>query len=103
MKYFLYYNFFRNFSNPVRLNIILLLREKDRSVSELVKATGDEQSKVSHHLALLNRCRIIDAKKKGKYRIYSLNKNVLPLLNVAERYVIGCRKGCKNAKNCLFG
>lgn len=103
MKYFLYYKFFRNFSNPLRLRIILLLRERDRSVSELVKAIGAEQSKISHHLALLAGCRIIDAKRKGKYRIYSLNKEALPLLNVAERCVVRCRKGCKNAKNCLFG
>lgn len=103
MKFFLYYKFFKNFSNPLRLQIVLLLREKDRSVSELVRATGMEQSKVSHHLSLLAKCRIIEAKRKGKYRIYGLNKTVLPLLKVAEKYVMKCSKGCKNAKNCVFG
>jgi len=87
----------------VRLFVILLLSQKDMSVGELAKATGETQSNISHHLAMLNKCRIINAKKAGKKRIYALNKEVVPLLRVAKRYTEKCKKGCKNAKSCLLG
>jgi len=102
MKFFSYYNFFKNFSNPVRLGIILLLKNKPMSVNELVKATGETQSNVSHHLAMLNHCRIIKARREGKNKIYSLNNEIIPLLKIAESYTKKCKKGCANAEECIF-
>lgn len=103
MKFFSYYNFFKNFSNPLRLWIILLLRKKRQSVSELVKQTGAEQSKISHHLSILKRCKIIKAERKGKYVFYSLDERVIPLLRVAEKCVEKCSKRCEYAKSCIYG
>ncbi|MFH1222011.1 MAG: metalloregulator ArsR/SmtB family transcription factor [Candidatus Micrarchaeota archaeon] len=103
MKFSSYHNFFRNFANPVRLGIILALEKKQLCVGELVKATGEEQSKVSHHLAMLAQCGIVSAKRKGKQKIYSLNADAAPVLALAERHVKKCKRGCKNAKNCLSG
>jgi DNA-binding transcriptional ArsR family regulator len=103
MKFSSYHNFFRNFANPVRLEIVLLLRKKAMCVGELVKATQEEQSKVSHHLAMLAKCGIVSAQRKGKQKIYSLNADAMPVLAMAERHVKRCTRGCKNAKSCLLG
>ena len=95
MKRNSYDNFFVNFSNGTRLAIILCLKEKPLSVSEIVEEVGGEQSNVSHHLEGLRRCKILNVKKKGKKRIYSLNKKtVIPILRLVERHV------CNNCESC---
>ena len=82
-----YHVFFRNLANPVRIAIITALKEKESSVSELVEKLGIEQSKLSHALALLNHCNIVQSKQEGKKRIYSLNKKtVLPILKLIDSH-----------------
>lgn len=82
------YNFFMNFANKSRFDIIMALRKGPLSVSEIVKKVGEEQSAVSHNLIKLKGCRLLDVKQNGKQRIYYLNKEtVLPLLETVEMHV----------------
>jgi len=82
-----YHIFFRNLANPLKVNIISLLKEKNSSVSELAEELKEEQSKISHALASLNHCNIVESKQKGKNRIYSLNKKtILPMLNLIDKH-----------------
>jgi len=87
MKCNTYHIFFKNLANPLKVNIISLLKEKDLSVSELTKKLKEEQSKVSHALASLNNCNIVEAKQQGKNKIYSLNKKtILPILKTIDKH-----------------
>ena len=87
--------FFNNFAQKTKLNIILTLKEKPLSVSEISKQINEEQSKVSHNLKKLAECNILAVQQKGKQRIYSLNKEtVLPLLNLVEEHVKHHCKKC---------
>ncbi len=89
--------FFNNFAQKTKLSIILALKEKPLSVSEITKKLNEEQSKVSHSLKKLAECNILKVKKDGKQRIYSLNKDtVLPLLNLVEEHVKNHCKKCQN-------
>ena len=82
-----YHIFFRNLANPVKIAIITALKEKESSVNELVERLGIEQSKLSHALASLNHCNIVQSKQDGKKRIYSLNKKtVLPILKLIDNH-----------------
>ncbi len=93
------YGFFRTMANPLRLRIVSLLREGPRNVTEIYKAIGEEQSKVSHNLKLLRDCRIIEAGRNGKSVVYSLNKEtVLPLFSLIDLH---WRKYCKGV--CTAG
>jgi len=65
-----YHVFFTNLANPLKIKIILSLRDKEKNVSELVKELKVEQSKISHALSSLKDCNIVKAKQKGKQRIY---------------------------------
>jgi len=79
--------FFRNLSNPVRIKIINCLKEGNCFVSELCDKTGIEQSKISHALACLRNCRIVNAERQGKKIIYSINKEtVLPILKILDKH-----------------
>lgn len=88
-----YYGFFGNLANPLKIDIISVLKEGAHSVNELAKKLGIEQSKLSHALASLRRCNIVQVKKKGKSRIYYLNKDtILPILKIIDKH---SRKFCE--------
>ena len=60
------------FSNTNRLEILLVLREKPHTVSDIVKQTGLNQSVVSQHLAILRNKEIVDTNKNGAWITYKL-------------------------------
>jgi len=97
-----YHIFFSNLSNPLRIGVILSLRKKSKSVTELSKEMMIEQSKLSHALASLKKCKIVDVKQKGKQRIYSLNKKtIVPILNLIDKHAnTHCKCACCVNKNC---
>jgi DNA-binding transcriptional ArsR family regulator len=82
-----YYLFFANLANPLKVEIISALKEKDMSVLELAKKLKVEQSKLSHALTMLKHCSIVNVKQQGKKRIYSLNKEtILPMLKILDKH-----------------
>jgi DNA-binding transcriptional ArsR family regulator len=91
-----YNMFFETIAPELRMKILQTLKKKSMSVTELTKQLDEEQSKVSHSLKKLVECRFVEVKKKGKQRIYSLNKDtVLPLLKLVEKHVqCNCCEGC---------
>ncbi|MBN2420873.1 winged helix-turn-helix transcriptional regulator [Candidatus Woesearchaeota archaeon] len=93
MKCYAYDAFFETIANKTRLEMIDALKDKSMSVSELCNTLNQEQSKISHNLKILTDCRVLYVKKKGKQRIYSVNKEtILPLIKLVEEHV---RKNCK--------
>ena len=91
-----YYLFFGNLANPLKIGIISALKERNMSVLELAEKLNIEQSKLSHALTSLRHCNIVQVKKKGKKRIYSLNKKtILPILKIIDKHEkIFCKKCC---------
>lgn len=91
--------FFEAISSKIRMEILCLLREKPMSVTEICRALSEEQSKVSHNLKKMAECRVIEARKHGKLRIYSLNKQtIIPILDLVEKHVRQfCKGNCQKA------
>jgi DNA-binding transcriptional ArsR family regulator len=91
MKKASYDNFFMNFATRSKFDIIMALRDGPLSVSDICRMVGDEQSAVSHNLAKMAACHILDVRQDGKQRIYSLNeKTVIPMLKIVEGHVKRC-------------
>ena len=64
---------FASLADPTRLQILMLLTEKERNVSELCTDLGTQsQPAVSHHLALLRVAGLIEARRDGKHNFYSV-------------------------------
>jgi DNA-binding transcriptional ArsR family regulator len=65
--------YFRGLGDATRVRILELLEDRGNlSVSELVTAVGQSQSKVSNHLACLRWCGFVDADRDGRivrYRV----------------------------------
>jgi len=89
-----YHIFFSKLANPLKVEIITILREKPYSVKQLSKRLKIEQSKLSHALISLRCCSIVHVKQRGKERIYSLNKEtVIPILKLIDKHE---KKFCKH-------
>jgi len=80
-------DFFQTLANKTNQSIIQELLKKPSNVSSIIKNTRLEQSQVSHSLTRLHECRIVDVKKSGKQRIYSLNKEtIIPILAIVDNH-----------------
>lgn len=67
---------FKALSDPNRRKILKLLREKDMSVSEMLKHFAFTQASLSHHLDVLKRADLVLDERKGQFVFYSLNVSV---------------------------
>jgi len=82
-----YHIFFGNLANSLKIDIITALKEKPKSVTELVKELKVEQSKLSHALSSLRCCSIVKVNQEGKKRIYQLNKEtIFPMLELIDKH-----------------
>ena len=82
-----YYKFFGSLANPLKIQIVEELKRKPQTVSELIENIKEEQSKVSHALANLKSCSIVESKREGKNIIYSLNKEtIIPILKIIDEH-----------------
>ena len=90
------HRFFETLGTGLKIDILLGLRKKPLSVSELSEGVGQERSKVSHALLSLLGCGFVRVRKDGKRRIYSVNEDtILPLLDLAERHVTKYCRACR--------
>src|SRR5512135_2633434 len=75
-------------SDPTRLQVLMLLNEKERNVSELCADLGTQsQPAVSHHLALLRHGRLIEPRRAGKHNFYGLTDAGRELAQVVNSVV----------------
>jgi len=60
------------FTSPIRLEILDMLRNGKKTVTELVQLIGVNQSNVSQHLQIMKDKGILRTEKKGNYVFYSI-------------------------------
>jgi ArsR family transcriptional regulator len=73
-KYIVQARIFKAMSDENRLKILELIKEKPRSASELLNEMDFGQSTLSHHMKMMLHAEVVQARKKGKWIIYSLKK-----------------------------
>ena len=59
-------------ADATRLRLLYLLTDGERGVSDLERITGLPQPTVSHHLGLLRRARLVQARREGRQVFYRL-------------------------------
>ena len=75
---------FRALSDPLRIQIIELLRSKELCVCELCEELEVSQSKLSFHLKNLKEASLIRSRQQGRWMYYSLN---LAQFTALEQYL----------------
>src|SRR5258708_9696295 len=77
--------FFKGLDDPTRVLILLLLREGERRVSELVGLIGSPQGRVSTHLSCLRWCGYVTTRRDGRNVYYRLaDDRIVALLRLGE-------------------
>lgn len=69
--------FFKGLADVTRLKIISLLWIEDMCMCEIVEGLNGAASTISHHLKIMERGGIIEARREGKFTIYHVNKEKL--------------------------
>ena len=78
--------FFKTLGHPARIRVLEVLRDGERTVSDLVPEVGIEASHLSQQLAVLRRANLVQARKEGTSVLYSVgNPMIFDLLDVARR------------------
>jgi DNA-binding transcriptional ArsR family regulator len=74
---------FRALAEPARLAILQALQDSERTVTELVEATGLTQANVSRHLQQLLASGFVNRRRDGLYAYYALaDADVLALCDI---------------------
>jgi DNA-binding transcriptional ArsR family regulator len=77
---------FKALGHPVRLRILELLMEGEKTVSELQEALAIEASSVSQQLSVMRARQLVDARKTGTSVYYTMRDPLLgDLLKIARK------------------
>jgi DNA-binding transcriptional ArsR family regulator len=81
--------FYSVFSNPTRLQIMMLLMKKDRCVGEIAQTLNLDQSTVSSHLKMLRHLKLVKTKRHGRFVRYSIqNRHVRNVLKEGFKHIL---------------
>lgn len=80
---------FHALSEPLRVKVVELLRDKELCVCDLCTALEVAQSKLSFHLKTLKDADLVRSRQEGRWIYYSLN---LPQFVVLEQYLSEFRR-----------
>ncbi|MGB3208742.1 MAG: metalloregulator ArsR/SmtB family transcription factor [Crinalium sp.] len=80
---------FHALSDPLRIQVLELLRSQELCVCELCEHLGTTQSKLSFHLKALKEAELVRARQQGRWIYYSLN---LSQFVVLEQYLSEYRR-----------
>lgn len=70
-------NIFKALNDKTRRDILILLKEKDRSAGEIAEQFNISKPSISHHLDILKRADMVTSEKKGQFVIYSINTTII--------------------------
>jgi len=76
---------FQAMADPCRIKILMLLREGELCVCEIMVGLDRPQSSTSHHLSILKDAGLIKERKDGRWSRYRLSEGaVIEMLNMAK-------------------
>ncbi|MEM7554585.1 MAG: metalloregulator ArsR/SmtB family transcription factor [Cyanobacteria bacterium P01_A01_bin.84] len=80
---------FHALSEPLRIKILEILRNKEVCVCDLCDILGITQSKLSFHLKTLKQASLVNARQQGRWIYYSINISQILML---EHYLLEFRR-----------
>jgi DNA-binding transcriptional ArsR family regulator len=81
--------FFKALGHPLRIRVLELLSERDRSVSELLAEVSVEQPSLSQQLGVLRRAGFVVARREGPGVTYALaDPRIAELLAVSRQMLL---------------
>ncbi len=90
---------FRALGDPGRLAILQVLGQGERSVSQIVLATGRSQPNVSQHIAALARAGFVAARREGNRVFYRIADSYVA--RICEAVCDGLRKQMRRERELV--
>ena len=92
---------FHALSDPIRLDVVMLLLDGERCVCDLMSDLGMAQSRLSWHLKTLADAGIITARREGRWNYYTLDaetlaetRDILAGIKPARRLAVRANDDC---------
>ncbi|MEA5617570.1 metalloregulator ArsR/SmtB family transcription factor [Cronbergia sp. UHCC 0137] len=90
---------FHALSDPIRISVIELLRQKELCVCDLSDYLGVNQSKLSFHLKTLKEVCLVNSRQEGRWIYYSLNIRQFEILEAyltdfRQNHLVSARRSC---------
>lgn len=70
------HSLFKALADGSRRKILMLLKEREMSVSELQEHFRMAQASLSHHLDILKRANLVRSHREGQFIFYEINTSV---------------------------
>jgi ArsR family transcriptional regulator len=70
-------DFCKAMADDTRQQILVLLQDGEKCVSDIVDAFDMSQPTISHHLGILKQFKLVTSRKEGKLVYYDLNRDNL--------------------------
>jgi len=91
---------FRGLADTTRLSILEVLKKGEKTTSEIVKETNQNQSNISNHLSCLLDCGLVTNRREGKNIFYKINnKQVINLLEESDSLISAIAYGVYQCVN----
>ena len=75
-------------SHPSRLQIVMLLLNRDHCVCEIIYELNERQNLISYNLGILKRYKLIDSYYRSKHKFYKLNDNAIVTIKLIKENLI---------------
>lgn len=72
-------------SNPSRVEILLMLQQREHCMDEMTRKLNIQKSAVSYHLGILNEQGMICKKKRTRFVFYSLTSEGMELISLFKQ------------------
>lgn len=102
MKINSYIAFFQTLADPTKFMIINALRKGEKTVNALQNELQLEQTRLSHSLRTLKEYGFVVSRREGKYRRYTMQKEVAALLHLMDSHIERYYRHAK-ASGCVMG
>ena len=75
-------------SNPLRIKVVLVLREGEKRVSEIADRTNCHQANLARHLNELKIIDFIESRREGQSKYYFLKSpELLKVIDIGEAFI----------------
>ena len=76
---------FQVLASPIRLGVVRLLLDRDRTVGDLIGEMGIAQPRLSNHLACLRNCGLVRTRRQGNFIYYAIaDPRVVEIVRMGE-------------------
>ncbi|MBE7082114.1 MAG: winged helix-turn-helix transcriptional regulator [Clostridiales bacterium] len=80
--------FVKVMADSTRMKILFAIKQKPKSVSEIVEIVGATQSAVSHQLSIMRGVNIVDTKRDGNKIYYKLaDSQISKILDIVKSHI----------------